>query len=72
MSVNRILCCRLGAEPFLEHVFPDAVVVCGTRPAVVPYVAPGFALATSVQAEATTGVSTVGPLSCCSWSTTGL
>ena len=51
VSVNRILCSRLGAEPFLEHVFPDAVVVCGTRPAVVPYVAPGFALATSVQAE---------------------
>jgi rhamnose utilization protein RhaD (predicted bifunctional aldolase and dehydrogenase) len=50
VSVNRILCGCLGAEPFLEHVFPDAVVVCGTCPAVVPYVA-GFALATSVQAE---------------------
>jgi rhamnose utilization protein RhaD (predicted bifunctional aldolase and dehydrogenase) len=51
VSVNRILCSRLGAEPFLKHLFPDAIVVCGPVPAVVPYADPGFALAKAVQAE---------------------
>ena len=51
VAINRILCSRLGAEPFLRHVFPDAVVVCGVAPAVVPYVDPGFALAKAVEAE---------------------
>ena len=72
VSVNRVLCSRLGAEPFLEHVFPDAVVVCGTRPAVVPYVAPGFGQPRYRPNCAATGVSAVGLPSCCSWSTTGL
>lgn len=51
VSVNQILCSRLGAEPFLHHLFPDAIVVCGRHPAVVPYVDPGFALAVAVRAE---------------------
>ncbi len=51
ISCNAILCSRLGAEPFLRHLFPDGVVVCGRYPAVVPYVDPGFALAKAVRAE---------------------
>jgi rhamnose utilization protein RhaD (predicted bifunctional aldolase and dehydrogenase) len=51
VSVNRILCSRLGAEPFSHHLFPDAIVVCGRTPAVVPYVDPGVALAGAVRGE---------------------
>jgi rhamnose utilization protein RhaD (predicted bifunctional aldolase and dehydrogenase) len=51
VSVNQILCSTLGADPFLRHIFPDAVVVCGKKPAVVPYADPGFALARLVQTE---------------------
>ena len=50
-AVNQILCSTLGAEPFKQHIFPDAVVVCGVAPAVIPYVDPGFGLAKAVQAE---------------------
>ena len=51
VSANQILCSALGAEPFMRHIFPDAVVVCGRKPAVVPYADPGFALAKVVQTE---------------------
>ena len=51
VSVNQILCSAQGAEPFRRHVFPDAIVVCGLHPAVVPYVDPGFALAKAVRGE---------------------
>lgn len=51
VAVNRILCSKLGAEPFLHHVFPDAIVVCGPRPAVVPYVDPGLSLGKAVRTE---------------------
>ncbi len=51
VAINRILCSRLGAEPFLNHIFPHAVVVCGVAPPVVPYVDPGLALAKAIQAE---------------------
>ncbi|MEM7735533.1 MAG: class II aldolase/adducin family protein [Deinococcota bacterium] len=51
LSVNQIICSQLGAEPFLGHIFPDAIVVCGAKPAVIPYVDPGFVLAKAVQAE---------------------
>jgi rhamnose utilization protein RhaD (predicted bifunctional aldolase and dehydrogenase) len=51
VAANQILCSRLGAEPFLRQIFPDAIVVCGAVPAVVPYVDPGFALALAVRAE---------------------
>ena len=44
ISCNAILCSKLGAQPFLRHVFPDAIVVCGRNVAVVPYVDPGFQL----------------------------
>lgn len=50
-SVNQILASRLGAEPFMQHVFPDAIVVCGAVPAVVPYVDPGLALGRAVRLE---------------------
>lgn len=49
VSINSILCSEHGATPFLQHIFPDAIVVCGQIPAVVPYVDPGFALAKAVQ-----------------------
>ena len=51
VSVNGILCSQQGADPFRRHLFPDAVVVCGRAPAVVPYLDPGFALAKGVQEE---------------------
>jgi rhamnose utilization protein RhaD (predicted bifunctional aldolase and dehydrogenase) len=51
VSANQILCSRLGAQPFLQQIFPDAIVVCGAAPAVVPYVDPGFELALAVRAE---------------------
>lgn len=51
VSVNQILCSERGAEPFRRHIFPDAVVVCGLHPAVVPYLDPGFALAKAVRLE---------------------
>jgi rhamnose utilization protein RhaD (predicted bifunctional aldolase and dehydrogenase) len=51
VSVNQILCSRLGAEPFGRHLFPDAIVVCGQAPAVVPYVDPGLPLALAVREE---------------------
>jgi len=51
VAVNGILCSRAGAEPFLQHVFPDAVVVCGRRPVVVPYADPGVPLARAVRDE---------------------
>jgi rhamnose utilization protein RhaD (predicted bifunctional aldolase and dehydrogenase) len=45
IAVNQILCSQLGAEPFLGHIYPEAVIVCGTAPAVIPYVDPGLPLA---------------------------
>jgi rhamnose utilization protein RhaD (predicted bifunctional aldolase and dehydrogenase) len=51
ISCNGILCSKLGAEPFLEHIFPDGIVVCGRHVAVVPYVDPGFILAKVVYDE---------------------
>lgn len=51
IAVNRILCSTLGAEPFRRHIFPDAIVVCGTVPAIIPYADPGFDLARAVEGE---------------------
>lgn len=51
ISCNAILCSRLGAEPFMRHLFPDGIVVCGRYPAVAPYVDPGFDLAKVVRTE---------------------
>jgi len=45
VSVVGVLSSKLGAEPFLQHVFPDSIVVCGRHLAVVPYADPGIQLA---------------------------
>lgn len=49
VSVLKILCSRLGAEPFRRHIFPDEIVVCGRHLAVVPYVDPGIRLAAALR-----------------------
>ena len=51
LSVNRLLCSRHGAQPFLKHVFPDSIVVCGRHVAVVPYADPGIRLALEMRAS---------------------
>ncbi len=51
IAVNSILCSQLGATPFLQHLFPDGIVVCGPAPAVVPYIDPGFLLALAFRDE---------------------
>ena len=51
VSVNQVLCSEQGAEPFKEHIFPDAIVVCGRHVASIPYIDPGFALAKAVKEE---------------------
>jgi len=48
-AVMSILCSEHGARPFLSHIFPDAIVVCGRHVAVVPYIDPGLALAREVR-----------------------
>lgn len=50
-SCNSILCSKAGAAPFLGHLFPDGVVICGRHIAVVPYVDPGFQLAKEFEKE---------------------
>jgi len=49
VSVLKILCIKLGAEPFRHHIFPDEIVVCGRHLAVVPYVDPGIRLAVALR-----------------------
>lgn len=51
VSVLQILCSGHGAAPFLQHIFPDEIVVCGRHLAVVPYIDPGIELARSVRAS---------------------
>lgn len=51
VSVNQILCSKAGAEPFMGNICPDQIVVCGSAPAVVPYIDPGFTLALAVRDE---------------------
>jgi rhamnose utilization protein RhaD (predicted bifunctional aldolase and dehydrogenase) len=51
VSVLKIISSKLGAEPFLHHIFPDAIVVCGRHLAVVPYVDPGIRLAAALRAS---------------------
>lgn len=48
-SVMSILCSEHGAKPFLRHIFPDAIVVCGRQVAAVPYIDPGLELAREVR-----------------------
>lgn len=49
VSVLKIICSKLGAEPFRRHIFPDAIVVCGRHQATVPYVDPGIWLALALR-----------------------
>jgi rhamnose utilization protein RhaD (predicted bifunctional aldolase and dehydrogenase) len=49
VSVLKILCSKLGAEPFCRHIFPDEIVVCGRHLAIVPYVDPGLRLAVALR-----------------------
>jgi rhamnose utilization protein RhaD (predicted bifunctional aldolase and dehydrogenase) len=51
VSVNQILCSTLAAEPFRGNICPDQIVVCGSAPAIVPYIDPGFHLAVAVRDE---------------------
>ena len=39
----------IWSKPYLEHIFPDAIVVCGRHFAVITYVDPGFKLAHGVR-----------------------
>lgn len=52
-SMLSILCSKAGAEPFLRHIYPDVIVVCGRHVAIVPYVDPGLELARAVRVELT-------------------
>ena len=49
ISVMSILCSKEGAKPFLQHLFPDEIVMCGEHVAVVPYVDPGLTLSRAVR-----------------------
>ncbi len=51
VSCNTILCSKQLSTPFLNHLFPDGIVVCGRNVAVVPYVDPGFQLSKEFEKE---------------------
>ena len=51
VSCNAILCSKQLSTPFLHHLFPDGIVVCGRNVAVVPYVDPGFQLSKEFEKE---------------------
>ena len=48
-SVLSVLASKQGAKPFLRHVCPDAIVVCGRHVLPIPYINPGIELARAVQ-----------------------
>ena len=48
-SVLAILASQQGAEPFMRHVCPDAIVVCGRHVLAIPYINPGLDLALAVR-----------------------
>lgn len=48
-SVLSILASVRGTEPFLRHVCPDAIVVCGRHVLAIPYLNPGLDLARAVR-----------------------
>jgi rhamnose utilization protein RhaD (predicted bifunctional aldolase and dehydrogenase) len=50
VSVLKILCSKMGGEPFRKPLIPDMIVMCGTEPLIVPYIDPGFPLAAGVSA----------------------
>ena len=47
-SVLSVLASKHGAKPFLRHVCPDAIVVCGRHVLPIPYINPGLDLACAV------------------------
>jgi rhamnose utilization protein RhaD (predicted bifunctional aldolase and dehydrogenase) len=51
VSVLGLLCARGGLDAFQQHLFPDAIVVCGRHLATVPYLDPGLALARAFRAS---------------------
>jgi rhamnose utilization protein RhaD (predicted bifunctional aldolase and dehydrogenase) len=53
VSILQVLCSKQGSAPFLQHIFPDEIVVCGRHLAIVPYIDPGIELARSVRASLT-------------------
>jgi rhamnose utilization protein RhaD (predicted bifunctional aldolase and dehydrogenase) len=59
-SVLSILASQQGAAPFLKHIFPDAIVVCGRQVAVVPYIDPGLELAREVRKSLRAFIATHG------------
>ncbi len=48
-SVLSVLASKKGAQPFLRHVCPDAIVVCGRHVLPIPYINPGLDLALAVR-----------------------
>ena len=48
-SVLSVLASKQGAKPFLRHVCPDAIVVCGRHVLPIPYINPGLDLALAVR-----------------------
>ena len=48
-SVLTILASIHGAQPFMRHVCPDAIVVCGRHVLSIPYINPGLDLALAVR-----------------------
>ncbi len=50
-SVLSVVCSKHGARPFMAHIYPDEIVVCGRNIAVVPYIDPGLHLARAVRDE---------------------
>ena len=51
ISVMSILCSKVGARPFTQHIYPDEIVGCGEIPVIVPYIDPGLTLARAVRDE---------------------
>ncbi len=49
VSVLAVLASKLGAKPFLRHVCPDAIVVCGRHVLPIPYINPGLDLALAIR-----------------------
>ncbi|WP_035608306.1 class II aldolase/adducin family protein [Haloferula sp. BvORR071] len=49
VSVLSILASKLGSKPFLRHVCPDAIVVCGRHVLLIPYINPGLDLAIAIR-----------------------
>lgn len=48
-AVNCITCSKRFSEMLSGRLFPDEIVVCGTRPLLLPYVDPGLKLGRALQ-----------------------